>query len=135
MVKTIQDIWVMMDSGVVIFKRVFDEKVNAQLFGAMMAALDNFALEISGSLQSFEINSKKFTLSKHRNIIFVVNSDAKVKEKKLNQDLAALIDCFFNLYEVKLTDFDGEIDVFDGFERHIEEILEDPMKKFEKSFW
>jgi len=134
--KIIQDIWIMLETGIVVFKRVYDEKFNPQLFGAMMSALDTFAKEItSGSLNSFEISKKKFTLTQRENIIFIVNSEPKAKQKKINQNVSMIMDKFFQLYGDYILDFDGELDRFEGFEKHIEETLEDPIKKFEKGFW
>ncbi|KKL49455.1 hypothetical protein LCGC14_2315320, partial [marine sediment metagenome] len=39
MAKLIQDIWIMADSGVVLFHRVFNKQIDAQLFGGLMTAL------------------------------------------------------------------------------------------------
>ncbi len=43
MVKLIQDLWILSNSGIVVFSRAFDQKVDEQLFGGLMSALDTFA--------------------------------------------------------------------------------------------
>jgi len=61
--KVIQDIWIISDAGTVLFHRVFDKKVDEQLFGALMSALNSFAEQISTSgLSSFELEDKKYII-------------------------------------------------------------------------
>ena len=43
MSKIIKDLWVLTDSGIVLFSKTYDQKVNPQLFGALMSALNKFA--------------------------------------------------------------------------------------------
>ncbi|KKM72420.1 hypothetical protein LCGC14_1420660, partial [marine sediment metagenome] len=40
MAKLIQDIWILAESGIVLFHRVFNKQIDAQLFGALMTALN-----------------------------------------------------------------------------------------------
>ena len=67
--KVVQDLWILSDSGIVLFSRVFNPKVNEQLFGALMSALNTFANELSsGGLSSFELSSIRFTILKYNKI-------------------------------------------------------------------
>jgi len=134
--KVLQDIWIVNDSGLALFSRVYDEKINAQLFGGFMSALDSFAHEISDSgVDSFDIRNKRFSFLKRNNILFVANSEKKYKENKVHKELNKIIERFFELYEDKLKNWNGEMDIFSGFQKEITESIEDPINKFEKSFW
>jgi len=83
MVKILRDIWIMLETGTVVYKRVFDETINAQLFGSMMSALKTFSTEMSSEgLKSFELGNLKFTIKDQNEILFVVNSAVNVKQKK-----------------------------------------------------
>ncbi len=135
--KILQDIWIMNEGGTVIFDRVFDEKVDPQLFGALMTALNTFAEEISeGGLSNFELSNVRFTILKKESLLFITNSDSKVKSKKVQQELMLVVDKFFKLYPQKIfTEWDGDITIFAKFKNEIEDSLDDPVKKMQKAFW
>ncbi len=133
--KVVQDLWILNDSGIVLFCRVFDSKVNEQLFGALMAALSTFAKELSeGGLSSFDLSSIRFTILKSNyndiEYLFVANSARKVKEKKVQDELSKISEGFFEKYSNVLENWDSDINVFSDFENVIESSLEDPIKKF-----
>ena len=135
MPKVIQDFWILKD-GIALYSRVFNPKVQDQLFAALMSALDSFANEIStGGLSNFELSDVRFTLTTRRGVIFVANADRKVKHKKVLDELMDISDKFFELYEKVLQNWDNDIDVFKDFGNHIEESLEVVIDKFKKAFW
>ena len=132
MSKVLQDLWILQASGVVVYKRVFNENVNAQLFGGLMSALHAFAQELSsGGLTNFELSSIRFTILKNNEFLFVANADKKVKEKKVQEELTKVAEKFFNEYPPDWfkNDWDGDISYFEGFEKEIGESL-DSIKKF-----
>ena len=135
--KILQDIWILNDGGTVIFDRVYDEKVDPQLFGALMTALNTFAEELAdGGLSNFEVSNKRFTILKKEGYLFVTNSDNKIKPKKVQQELKDIVDKFFKLYEKELLlEWDGDISQFANFKDEIEDSLDDPVKKMQKAFW
>lgn len=131
MAKVIQDIWILTQSGIVVFKRVFNSKVDAQLFGGLMSALNIFANELaSGGLTNFELSSIRFTILKNNDFLFVFSAPKKVKEKRLHEEMKKIAEKFFNLYPVEWfeNEWDGDINMFDNFENEIESALEDPVK-------
>ena len=135
MAKVIQDLWVLTEAGIVVFSRVYDQKVNEQLFGAVMTALHTFALELaSGGLSNFELSSIRFTILKAQNFLFVANASKKYKEKKIQEELKKISEKFFLKYSDVLLNWDYEINVFNDFEKEIENKLEDPIKIFWKDF-
>jgi hypothetical protein len=137
MVKVLQDIWILTENGIVIYHRVFDEKVDEQLFGGLMAALNSFAEElVNEGLSSFELQNKRFTLLKKNNLLFVANSSKKAKVKKVMEELQIIAQKFFNLYPVDfLNNWDNDVSVFLNFERVIVDSLEETIKKFQDAFW
>lgn len=137
MTKLIQDLWIMDESGIVLFHRVFDEKVDANLFGGLMSALTSFAEEISkGGLSNFELASKKFSLLKKKNYLFIANSSKKHKLKKVSEELENIISKFFDYYqEDVLNNWNGDTNLFSSFAQIIEEYLEEIIERLEKAFW
>ena len=136
MVKVVQDIWILNESGIVVFSRVFNPKVNEQLFGALMTALNSFATELAkGGLSNFELSSIRFTIYKDKGFLFVANSGKKVKEKKVQEELKIIAEKFFDKYSTIFESWDSDINVFANFSEDIEESLEDTIKKFQKAFW
>ena len=134
--KIIQDLWILTDSGVTVYSRVYDTKVNDQLFGALMSAINQFAETIvEGGISNFELKNKKFTIIQHNNFLFIANTPSKEKEKKIKQELERISDKFFELYGEKLLNWDCDVSIFSDFEKHIEDSLKNAIKKFQDTFW
>lgn len=137
MAKLLQDIWILVDSGVVLFHRVFSTQLDAQLFGALMTALNSFAEQLSkGGLSNFELSNKRFTVIKRRSLIFIANSSKSNKPKKVAEELESIVEKFLELFPKELMDnFSGDIKEFLTFEKEIEDSLEETIRKFQKAFW
>jgi hypothetical protein len=137
MTKLLQDIWILADSGVVLFHRVFDENIDATLFGGMLSAINSFAEELTkGGLSNFELANKFFILLKKENYLFIANASKKYNFKKLKQELEIIMGKFFELYPKDLlNNWNGDTSLFTGFEKEVEESLEDTIQKLEKAFW
>lgn len=137
MEKVIQDIWILNNAGAVLYHRVFDKKVDEQLFGALMSALNLLAEELEKEgLSNFELKDKKYILTKHHGILFIVNSSKKTKEKKVNEELKSIVGKFFTLYPKEMfNNWDNDVSIFADFENHIKDSLQDTIDKFEKAFW
>ena len=134
--KVVQDLWILSDSGIVLFSRVFNPKVNEQLFGALMSALNTFANELSsGGLSSFELSSIRFTIMKYNKTMFVCNSAKKSNEKHVMDEIKKISQKFFEHYGDELENWDGDVSLFEDFEEKIEDSLEETIKKFQKAFW
>ena len=132
MAKIIKDIWILTQTGTVVFERVFNSNVNAQLFGGLMSALNSFASELeSGGLTNFGSNSMRFTLLKNHHFLFVCTAAKKVKEKRLHEEIKKIAEKFFNLYPVEWfkNEWDGDIYIFDNFVNEIKSALQVPVKK------
>jgi hypothetical protein len=135
--KIIQDIWILNDAGAVLFHRVFDKKMDEQLIGALMSALNLIAEEISsGGLSSFEVKDTKYIIMEKYGISFIVNSPKKIKEKKVKEELNKIVNKFFKLYPKEFfNNWDNDISIFADFEKQIEDSLQETIDKFEKAFW
>ncbi|MFX0072560.1 MAG: hypothetical protein ACFFAO_15855 [Candidatus Hermodarchaeota archaeon] len=140
MVKVIQDLWILTEAGIVVFNRVYDPRVSAQMFGALMTALDSFAKGIGvgeSGLNSFDVSDIRFTIVKSKSFLFVANSSKKIKNKRVIDALEEISQLFFTKYSKILADFENwnmEITVFKDFEKDIEYALEEPLKKFWHEF-
>ncbi|MFX1392289.1 MAG: hypothetical protein ACFFAH_01830 [Promethearchaeota archaeon] len=131
--KIIQDLWILTSAGVVLFKRVYDAKINAQMFGALLSALSSFSREnVSGELTSFELRSIRFTIVKKNRFLFVCNSSKRIKEKRVQEELEDIANEFFKKYPIEWlkNEWDQDVSVFNDFEKDIEFALEDPVTKF-----
>ncbi len=117
MLKVLQDIWILTDTGLVIFNRVLDPRLDPQLFGGMLSALNTFTEEISeGGLSSFKLRNKRFTIMKQKGLTFVANSDNNQKEKKVEKELQWLQKTFFKMYGEVLKKWNNDINIFLEFE-------------------
>lgn len=134
--KVLQDIWILTDSGTVLWSRVINRKMDEQLFGALMSAINSFAKEISNKgLTNIELTDKTFFLLKRQNLIFITNTPSDVKEKRIQEELRWVADKFIETYSDDLKNWDKDTSMFSGFKDIIENSLEEPIDKLKKSFW
>ena len=111
--------------------------MKTQLFGALMSALNSFAERLAdGGLSNFELSNKRFVIMKKNEFLYVANSDKKVKEKKVAEQLERVAEKFFELYPVEWfkTEWDNDVAVFSDFLNYIQDSVEDPIKKFWNGF-
>lgn len=123
--RTLIDFWVLTDNGIVLYSKVSDQKVNPQLFGALMSALNKFAEKLTdGGISNFEMSDLRFVIIKRRRFLFIGSSSNKTKEKKVIDDLLLISDQFFELYAEALINWDNNVETFSDFGDHIEQFLE-----------
>ena len=124
--KVLQDVWILHQSGIVVFHRSFKESVSPQLFGAMISALNTFSEQLAdGGLSNFELNNKRFTLIKKSNLIFVANSSKQFNQKKINRELEKISKKFLKLYSKDLENYKGRTGAYSQFIEKIKDALED----------
>ena len=122
----LEDIWILINSGIVVFYREFDNVISPQLFGPMMSALNMFAEQLTeGGLSNFDLKDKRFTLIKKMKLIFIATSSKKYHQKKVNKELEKVSNKFLRLYNEELKRFRGEIGVFSDFINEIGSSLEE----------
>ena len=126
----------MSEDGIVLFSRVFNPKVDDQLFGGLMSALNTFAESLSdGGLSNFELSDKRFALMKMNKLLFVANASLTVKDKKLREEIKKIAEKFFTKYsEDMIKEWNYDISVFYDFKKEIDDALKNPMKKFWNGF-
>jgi hypothetical protein len=137
MAKIIRDVWILTQTGVTLFTQVSDEeRINPQLFGALMSALNTFAERLSdGGISNFEMSNLRFVIVKRRDFLFVGSAPSKIKEKRVIAELKIISDKFFELYSQDiLINWDNDISIFSDFGTHIEQSL-NPSQKFKEAFW
>jgi len=137
MVNVLQDIWIINDGGIVMFHHTFDDKMDEQLFGGLLSALNSFAEELSrGGLKYFELGERNYTILKRAGYLFVANAARNVKPKRMSQELHDVCEIFFNLYsEEILNSWNSDVSIFFDFEKQIENSLEKTMSEFKRAFW
>jgi hypothetical protein len=135
--KDLDDLWVMLNDGRLIFKNVKKEKVDGQLFGGFMSALNSFASQIAeGGINSFEMGSNRFYILKKNQLTFVANSDIKANAKNVFNQLETIAKRFNRRYPIlELMTWDGDLDYFQDFSQDLEGYSQDPILKLKNSLW
>ena len=119
------DFWVLTDNGIVLYSKVSDQKVNPQLFGALMSALNQFAEKLTdGGISNFEMSDLRFVIIKRRRFLFIGSSSNQTKEKKVVDELMLISDQFFKNYSEQLQNWDNNVDTFSDFGDYIDKFLE-----------
>ncbi|MHA2284100.1 MAG: hypothetical protein ACXAC5_24945 [Promethearchaeota archaeon] len=130
MAKLLRDLWILTKSGTTVYSRVIDPRVNPQLFGALMSALNTFAEKLTeGGISNFELRNIRFSIIKRKDFLFVASSSSKIKVKKVQKELDAVAENFFELYpEEILKKWDSDVGLFETFVNVIKNSLEDNIK-------
>ena len=124
MPKILKDLWVLADNGIVLFSKMYDQKVDPQLFGALMSALNKFAEALSdGAISSFEKTDLRYIILKRRQFLFIGSSLKKKKQKKVIQELKLISDAFFRIYAKYLFNWKSNLSRFSGFGDYIDKSL------------
>lgn len=138
MTKIIKDFWVLTSTGVTLYSRVMEkERLNPQLFGALMSALNTFAEKLSdGGISNFEMSNMRFVVIRRRDFLFVGTALNKIKEKKVVEELKVISDKFFDVYPSDvLLNWNSDVNIFSNFGQFIENSLEKPIDKLKEAFW
>ena len=131
MEKILQDIWIMTDSGLILFSELSKTQIDEHLFAGLLSALTCFAEELTDqSLDNIEMESKKIYIVRHDEITFVVSTSKDTKEKKLLNELNKVISSFFELYEEKLINWNQDTTLFKNFGTYLDETLQAPVESF-----
>ncbi|MFW9896167.1 MAG: hypothetical protein ACFFDB_12620 [Promethearchaeota archaeon] len=127
MAKILRDLWILTESGTTVYSRVIDPRVNPQLFGALMSALNTFAEKLTeGGMSNFELSNIRFSIIKRKSFLFIASSSKKLKGKKVQKELNEISKKFFELYpEEMLKKWDSDVGLFDTFVHAISNSLED----------
>ena len=115
----------------------FRTKINPQLFGALMSALNTFAQKLSdGGISNFEMSNIRFVIVKRRDFLFIGSSLIKVKEKKVIEELKVISDKFFEVYNDVLLNWDSDVSIFSDFSKYYDKSVEDEATdKLKEAFW
>ncbi|MFX1268568.1 MAG: hypothetical protein ACFFAK_11470 [Promethearchaeota archaeon] len=82
--KILQNIWILTNTGSVIFHRKYEPIIDEQLFGAIISSLNTFAETglFEDIISNFVISDKTIFLKKKNDILFVTDHSEKKKRKK-----------------------------------------------------
>ncbi|MHA1913214.1 MAG: hypothetical protein ACW986_16940 [Promethearchaeota archaeon] len=130
MVKVLRDVWILTESGTTVYSRVIDPRINPQLFGALMSALNTFAEKLTDEgMSNFELSNIRFSIVKKNHFLFVASSSNKIKAKKVFNEIRSVSTKFFELYpEEMLKNWDSNVGLFDNFLDSIRNSLENNTK-------
>lgn len=125
--KIIRDLWILTKYGLTLFNRVGGSKIDPQIFGGLMSALNVFSQSLSeGGMSNFELSNIRFTILKKNQLLFVANSSNQVKSKKVLNELKVISKKFNKEFsEENINSYNGNIKMFSNFDQHIMDSLED----------
>ena len=121
MFKNINDIWILFNTGELIY-HYSDKNMDPTLFGAILAAINTYSENIAeGGVYGFEFKENRLSFYKKHDIMFVALASLKKSSKKVKKGLEAISEKFFNLYSVDyIKNWQGKMDHFSEFKRILE---------------
>lgn len=128
--------WVVTETGIALFSRVFNQDHDQQLFAGVLSALNSFSEQISeGGLSNFQVSEIRFSLIKRKGLIFVASSNPRAKKKKALDELNIIAEKFLNKYSKILEDWNSDISQFADFSQVIAESLEIALQNLKHALW
>ena len=124
MLELTENLWIILDTGIVIFTYLEEEKVNPDLFGGLISVLDKFAeITLKGGLEFFEIDPNIYGVKKKHQLIFLASSSQKINIIDLLSELEIIVRKFFTVYpsDVKKK-WNGNCDYFYSFKSEIKKL-------------
>ena len=121
----ISEIWIINETGIPLFNRSIDEKIDVLLFGGFLSAIQTF---IKSSFQEEKLDrlvlgdSKlSFFYIEEYHIFIVLRTNKKVKDKDIDKFLELIKDLFISNYKDKLEQKYYDMAEFSGFSEILEE--------------
>jgi len=116
MSKYIDDLWVLLKTGALIF-HYSEKSVDPTLFGAILSALNTYSENLAeGGVSEFEFKKNRINFLKLQNIMIVALSSTQIKQKKVKNALEDIATKFFNLYSEDYIDkWHGDVKYFSEF--------------------
>lgn len=129
MTELIQDLWILSKDGLILFENVKEEKVHADLFGAMISALNTCAETLEeGGISTFEIgDNNQFVVIKEDKYLFVTRTLKEFDNSRVKSALKTIAHEFFALFSDVLPEnwTGGNIDSFLRFKEKLKKKFSD----------
>jgi hypothetical protein len=128
----LQDILIIDNSGKVLVRRIRHPKIQENLFGMLFSALTSFTEEVfKNQLQKIEMNNIRFHFLNKNTLIFIATAANKENVKMIQKELEILSGQFFSKYsEETIKSWNGDMDVFNEFEKDLNKESKDSLKEF-----
>ena len=123
--------------GVVIFKITKDEKVDSNLFGGLMNAMDLFAEKVANSkIDSIILRDVRYYFYKNKYVTFVASADKDEKMKKVESELNDVVNLFNKTFSNDQVDeWNGNSKAFEKFQKVLEDKFLKAYNTFKNEIW
>jgi len=122
--KSIKDLWILSENGIVVFQHIESEEISSDLFGAMISALNTYAEILSeGGISSFNLKEYQFIVKKKGSLFFIAKTSKKLDAKKIRKELKILAEKFFEMFpEQTFNHWNGGVtSMFSKFKQEFED--------------
>ena len=136
--RDIDEIWITNSAGITLLNISKERNIDPYLFTGFISILNTqFKNMMHDKLTGLFLESTKIIIYHGRKGIKIISrSRLKVNNKSIINKLKMVERKFFEHFEEKLKDWNGNISIFDRFGRIIKEIFEDtPEKRCKNSLW
>ena len=126
MVKLFENIAIMNEKNEIIYDRINDQVFCSEFFGQVLCAFDALTAHIAdGNLSNIEWGDELITIKKKEGLIFVACcTSKKANENRINEEMDAIIELFFDLYsKVLINDFNVDRSKFSNIEQRFFESI------------
>ncbi len=135
----IDDFWIVSFSGVTLYNYSTVENKKSLLLSGFFSAIQMFANELGDKSQfisSITLGKSiiNFLINNDLKLYFISKSEKKIKEKVIVKHLKKIESLFLSEFKEKVENFDGDVGVFEPFEKTFEAYFKDNFKEL-KRLW
>ena len=120
----VEEFWIINWDGLPLFKYSPKRSLRVELIGGFLSAIQSFAKTVIEEERGNYLNtlsigehSYNFLTDEIYRLYFILKTSKKVKEKIINLYLQRFQDMFIEEYRRELIAFDGDITIFDSFNK------------------
>jgi len=117
LINNIEDFFILAEGGKVIFSRICNQKIEEQLLGGYLSAINGFFnIILDGDLKMINGTSYNINFIQKEKFQFIAISPYHAKNRKVRKELEYLVKRFFEKYDQKLLEnCNMNVSVFESF--------------------
>jgi small GTP-binding protein len=110
-------------SGEKVFERVYVPQRDIDLESALKLVVTAGGQVQSGAMEVTEISKHQFFYTASEGYVFIVHSDRTNSAEEINERLISICSSFLQKYKERLSSWDGDTSLFDGFSSMVDETV------------
>jgi hypothetical protein len=137
-VPTVIDFYIITDSGLCIYSKSREKKIEQDLFSGFMSALNSFTQQMAKDhIESFSLGSSKYFIRNINNLLFVARTAPTEKDSAVRKELDEIGRIFLTRFPSELFEkgWDNSLSIFSTLNKLLQRFFAEPEEKMRMAIW